>query len=130
MTTATRSSAGAYLFATATNSPARQIPGDGARRVFEKAFVLAVRLRFKPETPLAAITASVALAARRHPELGVPVREAEMLIREALGERVPTAGITPAQLVTVHVLMFAVLIDEMALTDDELAELIADAETA
>jgi hypothetical protein len=60
----------------------------------------------------------------------VPVREAEMLIREALGERVPTADITPAQLVTVHVLMFAVLVDEMALTDDELAELIADAETA
>ena len=130
MTTATRSAAGAYLFATATNSPAREIPDDGARRVFDKAFRLVVRLRFKPRTSLAEIATSIALAARRHPGLGVPVREAEMLIREALGERVPTADITPAQLVTVHVLMFAVLVDEMALTDDELAELIADAETA
>jgi hypothetical protein len=70
----------------------------------------------------------VAGCARRHAELTVPVREAEMLIREALGERVPTAGIAPAQRVTVHVLLFAALTEELALTDDELDELIADAE--
>jgi hypothetical protein len=130
MTTATRTAAGAYLFATATNAPAAEIPDDAARRVFATAFELAVRLRFKPESPLAAIAASVAGAARKHPELGVPVREAEMMIREALGERVPTADIAPAQVITVHVLLFTTLVDEMALTDEELAELIADAETA
>jgi hypothetical protein len=51
-----------------------------------------------------------------------------MLIREVLGENVPTAGIEPGQAVTVHVLVFAALVEELALTDDELDELIADAE--
>lgn len=130
MTTVTRSAAGAYLFATATNSPATEIPDDAGRAVFQKAFELAVRLRFKPDSPLAAIAAAVAATARRHPGLGVPVREAEMLVREALGERVPTADIAPDRTIAVHVLLFTTLVDEMALTDEELAELIADAETA
>jgi Na+/H+-dicarboxylate symporter len=128
MTTSIRSTAGAYLWATATNSPAETIPGDAARTVFARAFGLAVRLRFQPGTPLTAIAATVRKAARRHPALTVPVREAEMLIRQALDEQVPTAGIPPAAVVTVQVLLFAALVDELALTDDELAELIADAE--
>ena len=53
-----------------------------------------------------------------------------MLIRQALDEQVPTAGITPAAVVTVQVLLFATLVDELALTDEELAELIADAEAS
>ena len=51
-----------------------------------------------------------------------------MLIRQALGEQVPTGGIGREQAMTVHVLLFAALVDELALTDDELDELIADAE--
>jgi hypothetical protein len=129
MTTSTRSTAGAYLWAAATNSPAEAIPGEGARTVFARAFALAVRLRFRAGTPLTAIARTAANAARRHPTLNVPVREAEMLIRQALDEQVPTAGIPETAVVTVQVLLFATLVDELALTDDELAELIADAES-
>lgn len=123
-----RTPAGRYLRATATNERADQPPGPGAADVFAGAFGAAVRLRFRVDTPLTAIAASVAAAARRHPALAVPVREAEMLIREALGEHVPTAGITGVQAMAVHVLLFAALVDELALTDEELDELIADAE--
>ena len=130
MTTSTRSSAGAYLWATATNSPAETIPGDDAQAVFARAFALAVRLRFQAGSPLTAIAKTAASAARRHPTLSVPVREVEMLIRQALDEQVPTAGIPPAAVVTVQVLLFATLVDELALTDEELAELIADAESS
>ena len=129
MTTSTRSPAGAYLWAAATNSSAGTIPGDSARSVFARAFALAVRLRFQAGSPLTAIARTAANAARRHPTLNVPVREAEMLIRQALDEQVPTAGIAPAAVVTVQVLLFATLVDELALTDEELAELIADAES-
>jgi hypothetical protein len=120
-------SAGAFLRATATNTPAGDPPGDGGEEVFDAAFRLAVGLRFKPEMPLATITATVRAAAGRHPELKLPVREAEMLIREALGETVPTAGIAATDTVKVHVLMFAALVEELALTDAELDELIAQA---
>lgn len=123
-----RSPAGAYLWATATNTPAGTITGEAARLVFDRAFGLAVRLRFQAGAPLTAIAATAAGAARRHPSLSVPVREAEMLIRQALGEHVPTGGIEPPAVVTVQVLLFAALVDELALTDAELDELIADAE--
>ena len=123
-----RTAAGLVLRATATNGRAEAVPDDAARGVFDRAFGLAVRLRFRPDTPLPVIAGSVAGAARRHAELALPVREAEMLIRAALGETVPTAGIAPAETVAVQVLMFAALVEELALTDDELDELIAGAE--
>jgi hypothetical protein len=120
-------SAAAFLRATATNTPAPSVPGEDADAVFAAAFRLAVKLRFKPDSPLPAITATVGAAAKRHRELSVPVREAEMLIREALGETVPTAEIEAADTVKVHVLIFAALVEELALTDAELDELIAQA---
>ena len=119
---------GRYLRATAVNDRVDELHEDSARNIFARAFVSVVRLRFLPDTPLVAIARSVKAAARRHPALAVRVREAEMLIREALGECVPTAGITTEQAMAVHVLLFASLVDELALTDDELDELIADAE--
>ena len=123
-----RTPGGQFLRATATNDRAGAVPDEAGRAVFGRAFAAAVRRRFRPDTPLPAIAGSVAACARRHAEPTLPVREAEMLIREALGETVPTAGIAPAQRVTVHVLMFAALVDELALTDGELDELIAGAE--
>jgi hypothetical protein len=51
-----------------------------------------------------------------------------MLVRDALGETVPVAGIDREQVVAAHVLLFAAFVDELALTDDELDELIARAE--
>lgn len=119
---------GRYLRATAINDRADEPHGDAVRDVCSRAFASVVQLRFRPDTPLLAIACSVRAAAHRHPALAVRVREAEMLIREALGEQVPTGGITPDQAVAVHVLLFASLVDELALTDDELDELIADAE--
>jgi len=122
--------AGRYLRSTATNERADGPPGPDAADVFARAFAAVARLRFRVDTPLPAISASVAAAARRHPAPSLPVREAEMLIRQALGEYVPTAGITGAQGTAVHLLIFAALVDEMALTDDEIDELIAGAEAA
>ena len=119
---------GRYLRATALNERTDELPGGPALDVFARAFTAAVRLRFRPDTPLIAVAASVASAARRHPALGLPVREAEMLIRAALGEAVPSAGISETQAMVVHMVMFAALADELALTDDEIDELIADAE--
>jgi hypothetical protein len=123
-----RTRGGLFLRATATHDRAEAVSVEDAREVFARAFVLAVGLRFAPETPLPVIAGSVAACARRQAEPTLPVREAEMLVREALGETVPTAGIAPAQRVAVQVLLFAALVEELALTDDELDELIADAE--
>lgn len=118
------STATAFLRATATNTPAPEQPGEDADEVFARAFDAAVKLRFRTDAPLAAISGSVRSAARRHAEL-VPVREAEMLIRSALGEQVPTGEISRAETVKVHVLLFAALVEELALTDQELDELLA-----
>jgi len=118
--------AAAFLRATATNRPAADPPGEDAGEYFAAAFRLAVGLRFRPDVPLPVIAGTVRTAAQRHQGL-VPVREAEMLIREALGETVPTAEIATADAVTVHVLMFAALVEELALTDAELDELITQA---
>ncbi|HET6530794.1 MAG TPA: hypothetical protein VFH03_09305 [Actinoplanes sp.] len=123
-----RTPTGLYLRATALNDRADEPPGEPALDVFARAFATAVRLRFRPDTPLLAVAASVAAAARRHPMLHQLVREAEMLIRQALGEQVPAAGITAQPAMVIHMLIFAALADEMALTDDEIDELIADAE--
>jgi len=122
------SRAGAYLRATATNTPAEAHLDPAARILFEQAFRLAVTERFRPETPLAEISLAVARAADRHATVGLSVREAEMLVREALGETVPVAGIQPDQMVAAHVLLFTAFVDELALSDDELDELITAAE--
>jgi hypothetical protein len=118
------SAATEFLRATATNSVAPEPPGEDADAIFAAAFRAAVKLRFRTDAPLAAITGSVRAATRRHAEL-VPVREAEMLIRSALGEKVPTGEIDRSSAVKVHVLLFATLVEELALTDDELDQLIA-----
>jgi hypothetical protein len=118
------SAATAFLRATATNTPAPDAPAEDADETFAAAFRAAVKLRFRPDAPLATITGSVRAATRRHGDL-VPVREAEMLIRSALGEEVPTAEIARTAAVTAHVLLFATLVEELALTDDELDELLA-----
>jgi len=121
-------SAGAYLRATATNAPAAARLDDESRRVFAHAFRLAVAMRFGPDSPLPEITLAVARAAERHAAVGLAAREAEMLVRDALGEAVPTAAIASDQIVAAHVLLFTAFVDEMALIDDELDELIVAAE--
>ena len=126
--------AGEYLRATAANDLADETarpadPADYATRlVFFCAFELAVRRRFRPDSPVVEIALSVAGAARRHDRVGLPHREAEMLIRDVLGEPVPVAGIEPMRIVLVHLVMFAALVDELALTDQELDALLAEAE--
>ena len=125
----------AYLRATATNSPARQDvePDRTAQVLFANAFGLVVRRRFRPDVPIGEIARAVTNARRRHPELALSAvalgpMEAEMLIRHALSETVPIDGIPMARIIATHVVMFASLVDELALTDDELDELIAEAD--
>jgi hypothetical protein len=58
----------------------------------------------------------------------VPALDAEMLIRDALAEAVPVGEISLDAIVTTHLLVFASLVDELALSDDEVDALIVDAE--
>lgn len=117
-------SAAAFLRAAALGSAFAAPPSSAS---FEAAFRLAVGLRFGADAPLLAISGTVRAVARRHPDAMLPVREAEMLIRDALGETVPVGDISPADTVKVHVLVFAELVRELALTDAELDELLAQA---
>ena len=92
---------------------------DYARRVWQCAFGLAVRRRFEPDSPLAEISRTVALAVHAHESAGLPVIDAEMLVRAELGETVPVGELDPAVLLGVHLLVFASLVDELALGDEE-----------
>jgi hypothetical protein len=74
------------------------------------------------------VSRTVAAAVHEHALFGLPMIDAEMLVRAALGETVPTDEIDAGVLVGVHLLLFASLIDELALGDAELDLLIAQAE--
>ena len=130
-----RRPAAAYLRATATNNAVgRDVELDyAARALFSSAFGLAVRRRFRPGAPVGDIARLVANARWRHQQLALSAialsaMEVEMLIREALGEEVPTEGIPLARIIATYVVMFASIVEELALTDDELDELIAEAD--
>lgn len=125
---------GQYLLAAARDdaparigSPAVAVD-DTALRIWDSAFKLAVRRRFEPESPLAEISRTVAGAVHAHEAAALPVLDAEMLVRDALGEAVPVDEIDPAVRLAVHLLVFASLTDELALGDGELDGLIAQAE--
>jgi hypothetical protein len=122
--------AGACLRATAANQrgPVDLRPDYPARVVFHRAFELAVRRRFRGESPIVEIVRTVAIAARRHPFVPVDALAAEMLIRDVLGDAVPVEEIPLPVIVATHVLVFAAICDELALSDDEIDTLIATAE--
>jgi len=129
-----KTDAGRYLRATARDdaptrygAPAGEVD-DAARRVWKIAFGLAARRRFDADSPLAEISRTVATAVHDHAAAALPILDAEMLVRDALGEPVPTDDIDPGVLVGIHLLLFASLVDELALGDGELDGLIADAE--
>ncbi|WP_250027584.1 hypothetical protein [Paractinoplanes maris] len=117
-----RTEAGRYLqlMTTEETPPPGDAPDADARRLWEIAFGLAARRRFDPDSPLAEIRRTVAA--------GLPTLEAEMLVRDALGEKVPVDEIDDSVRIRAHLLLFARLVDEMALTDGELEGLIARAE--
>jgi hypothetical protein len=127
-------SAGDYLRAAAVEeAPARlgTPPGpvdDFARRVWRTAFGLAVRRRFEPASPLAEISRTVATAVHLHEPAGLPPIEVEMLIRAELGEQVPVDELDPEVTLGTHLLVFASLVDELALGDRELDDLVTEAE--
>ncbi|HEY0002063.1 MAG TPA: hypothetical protein VGB74_16550 [Actinoplanes sp.] len=101
---------------------------DAARRVWAIAFGLVARRRFEADTPLAEIGRSAATAVHEHAAAALPRLDVEMLIRDALGEPVPTGEIDPAVAAGVHLLIFASIADELALCDAELDCLITEAE--
>jgi hypothetical protein len=108
-------------------SPAGEVD-ESARRVWEIAFGLAVRRRFEAGTALAEISRTVATAVHDHAAAAMPMLDAEMLVRAALGEIVPVGDIDGGVLIAVHLLLFASLADELALGDAELDQIIAEAE--
>jgi hypothetical protein len=128
------STAGDYLRAvTVDDAPARFGTPSGpvddyARRVWHIAFGLAVRRRFEPDSPLAEISRTAAAAARAHEAAGLPAIDVEMLVRAELGEQVPVDEFDPAERTGVHLLIFASLVDELALGDGELDDLVSQAE--
>lgn len=122
--------AGRYLRAVASDeAPAEHtVVDDDARRLWKIAFGLVVRRRFEPDAPLSEISRTVAAAVHEHPSVAIPMLDAEMLLRAALGEQVPVEEIDPAIVVAVHVLLFATIADELALGEDELSGVIVQAE--
>ena len=108
-------------------SPAGDVD-ESARRVWQIAFGLMVRRRFEPDSALAEISRSVAIAVHDHAAAGLPILDAEMVARAALGETVPVGDIDEGVLIAVHLLLFASLADELALGDPELNAIIAEAE--
>jgi len=128
-----RTEAGRYLRAIADDTDARLGTAGGqvddeTRRVWAAAFGLAARRRFDPDAPLAEISRTVATAVHEHAAVALPPLETEMLVRAALGERVPVDEIGPTVLTAVHLLLFVSLTDELALAGPELDTLIAEAE--
>jgi hypothetical protein len=125
-----RTAAGEYLRATAINRPAGWDvqPDHAARALFARAFMLAVRRRFRPDSPVADIARTVAGVCHRHGALALSAMETEMLVRRALGEAVPVEEIPADRVIAAHVIVFVALADEAALTDDEIDELITTAE--
>lgn len=101
---------------------------EAALRVWEIGFGLLVRRRFHPQAPLAELSRTVARAVHTHAAAALPPLDTEMLVRDALGERVPVGQLDPAVRVAAHLLLFASLTDELALGDAELDALIAEAE--
>ena len=122
--------AGRYLQRVAhEDAPPRDgAPTSATRHVWKIAFGLAARRRFEPDSPLAEIRRTVTATQRRHPTAALPPLAAEMLVREALGEIVPVDEIDETVRSGVHLLIFARLVDELALTDGELEDLVVQAE--
>ncbi len=122
--------AGRYLRAAARGESLtrHRVTDDAAVRVWEIAFGLAARRRFDPAVPLAEVGRSVATALRDRCAAAVPPLDAEMLVRDALGEPVPLEELDPARRIVVHLLLFAAFTDELALGDNELDTLVAEAE--
>jgi hypothetical protein len=102
--------------------------GAAAGGLIDAAFELAVRRRFVPDCPVRDIALLVAGARRRHPDVTVPVLAAEALIRERLGEAAPTGDIDSDTATLAKVLVLATIVDELALYENELDELLAEAE--
>jgi hypothetical protein len=124
--------AGRYLRAVARDEalPRRSVADDDARRLWEIAFGLVARRRFEADAPLAEITRTVAAAVHENLALCLPMLDAEMLLRAALGEDVPVDEIDPDVVVAVYVLLFREIADELALGEDELNGVIVQAEKA
>lgn len=122
--------AGRYLQRVAyEDAPAHgEEPTSATRHVWEIAFQLAVRRRFEPDSPLAEIRRTVSTILRQHASAALPPLAAEMLIRDALDEAVPVDEISDPVRSRAHLLLFAGLVDELAMTDGELESLIVEAE--
>jgi hypothetical protein len=102
--------------------------GESVAGFIDALFEVAVRRRFAPDCPVRDITLSVDLMRRRHEDVDVPVLEVEALIRERLGEAVPTGEIEEDVAELAKVLTFAAVVDELALYDSELDDLLVEAE--
>ncbi|MBU2670891.1 hypothetical protein KOI35_46070 [Actinoplanes bogorensis] len=122
--------AGRYLQRVAyEDAPARsESPTSATRHVWEIAFGLAARRRFEPDSPLAEIRRTVSATLQLHSAVVLPPLTVEMLIRAALGEDVPVDEIDDSVRTGAHLLLFARLVDELALTDGELEGLVVEAE--
>lgn len=103
---------------------------EDAVAVVESAFELAVHRLFKPGCPVRDITVFVFTLSRRHGGSAekVPIRETEALIREVLGEPMPTRDIDPAAAISIKIKAFVAFVDELGLYDHEIGALIAEAE--
>ncbi|MEU4554217.1 hypothetical protein [Micromonospora violae] len=102
---------------------------EDAGGVIDAAFELVVHKRFAPDCHVRDITLFVSEVARQFRQKKYfPVREAEAMLRECLGEPAPTGDIEPVVAGVIKTQVIKALVEELALFDVELDRLLVEAE--
>jgi hypothetical protein len=116
--------------ATRDSLPEDDIDADAdAGAVIQAAFELAVARRFAPDCHVRDIALLASGIKRRYGhKTRIPVREIEVLVREALGEQVPTDEIDATMRYVIMRLVFEAIVDELGLFDPELDALLVASE--
>jgi hypothetical protein len=104
------------------------IPDDDATvAVLESAVSLVLRRRLAADDLRGIAAFAIRMKLRFGPERA-PVREAEAVVREALGEAMPTKDIPDALRFQLMTLAFSAAVEELGLFHREVGALLADAE--
>jgi hypothetical protein len=92
------------------------------------AFSLAVARRFSPNCDVRAITRQALGVRQRYADRSPQLLQMEMVVRRELGESVPVDDLRPDRVLLIKMWIFEQLVYDLGLFDDELDELIAEAE--
>lgn len=104
---------------------------DGFNEFIGSCFFLAVRGRFRPDTPVVEIIRFVANTRVVYDLTGTDIDPgtAERLIRTALGAADPLADLHPQLIGKIEIVLLHKIIDDASLYDDEIETFLAEAQT-